>query len=74
MKNGGLRVLKYYIISRVSDCTLENANKFYGANKLKKGIIFLKEMLLHIPVVLKIIFKRYNFIYQMEQYFHPFKM
>lgn len=42
MKNGGLRVLKYYIISRVSDCTLENANKFYGVSKLKKGIFFKK--------------------------------
>lgn len=66
MKNGRLRVLKYYIISRVSDCTLENANKFYMSSKLKKALLLLKEILLHTLAVLKIMFRNYNFIYHMD--------
>ncbi len=36
MKSNKIRNLKYYIISRVSNCTVECANKFYMAGKFKK--------------------------------------
>lgn len=66
MESSKIQNLKYYIISRVSNCIIENANKFYMASKLKKIGYSVQEIFFHIPTVVKILLGKYLFIYQIE--------